>query len=83
MPVRLSVNNFGKKTGGDLVNRTPVSERGYSMNTIPEDQPKSIHEKIADEYRIRYLAGDDFIDECALEIVAEMLIEREIYEAGA
>lgn len=52
------------------------------MNTLPEETPQSIHEKIFGEYRIRYLAGDDFIDELALEVVAEMLIEREIYETG-
>lgn len=53
-----------------------------NMQIVPEEAPQSIHEKIVGEYRIRYLAGDDFVDDLALEVVAEMLIEREIYETG-
>ncbi len=46
------------------------------MQIVPEETPQSIHERIVDEYRARYLAGDDFVDELALEIVVEQL-ERE------
>lgn len=45
------------------------------MEIIDQVQPKSIHERIVDEYRKRYLAGDEFDDRDTMEIVACQIAE--------